>query len=72
MTLAKLQTMRDSIQAQYDAHVRNPAGPGQEATKHFNAIELLAAVRTCDQMIAIEKAELCAPPGATGPVLVGV
>ncbi len=72
MTLAELDAIRNSIQAQLDAHLRTPAAPGQEAMKHCNAIELLAAVRTVDQIIVQERASLVKPPGALGPTLVGV
>lgn len=72
MTQAQLEAIRDSIQAQLDAHLRTAAAPGQEAMKHCNAIELLAAIRTVEQIIVQERAALAKPPGATGPVLVGV
>ena len=72
MTLAQLETIRDSIKAQLDAHLKNPPAPGQDTMKYTNAIELLAAVRTVEQIIVQERAALAVPPGATGPVLVGV
>jgi hypothetical protein len=72
MMLKELEAIRDSIQTQLDGHLRNPAAPGQEAMKHCNAIELLAAVRTVEQIIVQERAALAKPPGALGPTLVGV
>lgn len=72
MTLKELETIRDAIQAQLEAHLRTAPAPGQEAMKHCNAIELLSAVRTVEQIIVQERASLMKPPGATGPVLVGV
>jgi hypothetical protein len=72
MTLKELEAIRDSIQAQLDGHLRTPAGPGQETIKHVNAIELLTAVRTVEQIIVQERAALAKPPGALGPTLVGV
>ena len=72
MTLQRLEAIRAAIQAQYDTHLSKPTAPGQDAQKHLNAIEFLAAVRTVDQIIAEERLTLVKPPGATGPVLVGV
>ena len=72
MTLPQLEAIRASIQTQYDVHVKNTAAPGQDVMKYCNAIELLAALRTVDQIIVQERAALAKPPGATGPVLVGV
>lgn len=72
MTLEQLTSIRDAIKAQYDMHLKNPTAPGQDAMKHCNAIELLAAIRTVEQIMAQERAALVKPPGALGPVLVGV
>lgn len=72
MTLTQLESIRDAIKAQYEALLKNQAAPGQDVMKFTNAIELLAAVRTVDQIIMQERTELAKPPGALGPVLVGV
>ena len=72
MTLKQLEGVRDSIKAQYERHLAAPVAPGQDAVKHLNAIELLASIRTVDQIIAIERADLSKPKGALGPTLVGV
>ena len=72
MTLQELEAIRNSIQAQLDAHLRTPAAPGQDSMKDCNSIELRAAVRTVDQIIIQERAVLAKPPGALGPTLVGV
>lgn len=72
MTLKQLEAFREAVKTQFDGLQRNPPTPGQETMKHCNAIELLAAIRTVEQLIAQERAELMKPPGALGPVLVGV
>ena len=72
MTQAELEAIRNSIQAQLEGHLRTPAAPGQESMKHCNAIELLAAIRTVEQIIVQERAARAKPPGALGPTLVGV
>lgn len=72
MTLAQLEKVREDIKATYDKHVATPPGPGQDVQKHLASIELLAAVRAMDQLIAMERIEAGKPKGATGPVLVGV
>ena len=72
MTLKQLEAFRDTVKAQHEHLLRNPPAPGQEAMRHCNAIELLAAIRTVEQLIVMERADLVKPPGALGPVLVGV
>lgn len=72
MTLTQLEAIRDGVKAQYEALLKNPTAPGQDVMKYTNAIELLAAVRMVEQIITQERAELAKPPGALGPVLVGV
>ena len=72
MTLAQLETIRDSIKLQFETHLKNPSAPGQEGMKDYNSIELRAALRTVEQILVQERASLVKPPGATGPVLVGV
>lgn len=72
MTLAELETIRGTFQTQYDNHVRAQAAPGQDVFKHIGAIQILAGITTLDQLIVQERASLAKPPGALGPVLVGV
>ena len=72
MTLTQLEAIRDSIKTQLEATIKNQPAPGQDVMKYTNIIELLAAVRTMEQCIVQERAEHAKPPGATGPVLVGV
>jgi hypothetical protein len=72
MTTETLQQVRNSIAAQQQGLLTNPCAPGQETMKYVNLIELAAAIRIVDQLIGQEKASLCKPPGALGPVLVGV
>lgn len=72
MTLKELETIRGTFQAQYEAHVKSQTAPGQETLKHVGAIEIQAGIKTLDQLIAQERASLSKPPGAIGPVLVGV
>lgn len=72
MTLAELEKFRDLVKAQLDALTKSQTAPGQETMKHCNSIELLAAVRTVEQLITQERLALAKPPGSLGPVLVGV
>ncbi len=72
MDLAQLEAFRDAIKAQHDNLLRNQTTPGQEILKHVNVIELLAGMRTVEQLITQERASLVKPPGSLGPILVGV
>ena len=72
MTLAELETIRVTFQTQYESHVKAQAAPGQELFKHIGAVQILSGINTLDQLIAQERASLSKPPGALGPVLVGV
>lgn len=72
MTLKELEAVRATFQTQYDTHVKSQTVPGQETLKHVGAIEIQAGIKTLDQLIAQERASLAKPPGAFGPVLVGV
>ncbi len=72
MTLKELETIRETFKAQYETHLKAPPAPGQDTLKHVGAIEILAGIKTLDQLINQERASLVKPPGATGPVLVGV
>jgi len=72
MTLPQLEQIRDSIKMQLETHMRSTPAPGQDTLWHINVIELRTAIRTVEQIITVERTALMAPPGATGPVLVGV
>ena len=69
MKLEQLQQILVQLNGQYTAIATAHVEPDKITLQHCNAIEVRGAIQLVNQLIALETAELSAPPGATGPTL---